>query len=347
MKKIIFTGGGTGGHIMPNIALIEKLKGKYDCKYIGSKDSMEQKLISPILPFFEVETCKLKRSLSLSNLLIPFKLAKGICQAKKILKKERPDIIFSKGGFVSVPVVIAGHILKIPIVAHESDYSMGLANKITKRYAKTICTSFEDTAKSIKNGVYTGSPIRQEIYVGNTQKIVRQFGLSSAKPTLLIVGGSLGSKNINNLIEKNQDKLAKEFNILHITGKNNLTKSHTKDYHSIEFADNIQDYFSACDICITRGGSNMIFELLALKKPMLIIPLSKGSRGDQIENAKVFSQNGWAKMLTEEEIENNSSLFFKKIEEVQKDKQKMIFSMKTANTDGTQNIIAEIEKALK
>ncbi|MGN1212684.1 MAG: glycosyltransferase, partial [Christensenellales bacterium] len=152
MKKIIFTGGGTGGHIMPNIALIENLKSKYDCKYIGSPNSMEQKLITPLVPFFSITTCKLKRSFSLSNLLIPFKLIKGIFQAKKILKAEKPDLVFSKGGYVAVPVVISAHMLKIPIVAHESDMSVGLANKLTQKYATTVCTSFEKTSKSIKNG---------------------------------------------------------------------------------------------------------------------------------------------------------------------------------------------------
>src|SRR5574344_222290 len=171
MKKIIFTGGGTGGHIMPNIAIMDELKNKYKIDYIGSRNGMEKELISKNYPFFEITTCKLKRSFSLSNLLIPIKFLKGYFEAKKILKKTKPNLIFSKGGYVSVPVIFAAHKLKIPVVSHESDFTIGLANKLTEKYSKAICTSFEETSKKIKNGVYTGSPIRKKIYFGNKKNI--------------------------------------------------------------------------------------------------------------------------------------------------------------------------------
>lgn len=346
MKKIIFTGGGTGGHIMPNIALIEKLKFKYDCKYIGSNNSMEQKLITPLVPFFSITTCKLKRSLSLSNLLIPFKLIKGIFQAKKILKAEKPDLVFSKGGYVAVPVVISAHMLKIPIVAHESDLSVGLANKLTQKYATTVCTSFEKTSKSIKNGVYTGTPIRSEVLNGNAQNIKNTYHLNSNLPTLLVVGGSLGSKTINEIVYNNSKQLCKHYNILHITGENSNLTSNIDNYHIIKSTNKMGDFYSASDVVITRGGSNVLFELLALKKPMLIIPLQKGSRGDQVENAQEFKDKNFAKVLPEDELTQNNSLLLNNLDDLYKNKQFYINNMSSQKQLGTQKIIAEIEKVL-
>ena len=304
MKKIIFTGGGTGGHIMPNLAIIEELKNKYQIAYIGGKNGMEKDIVKNV-PFFEVTTCKLIRSFSLSNLLIPFKLCKGYFEAKKILKSEKPNLIFSKGGYVAVPVVWAAKKLNIPIVSHESDYSIGLANKLTSKFSKAVCTSFEDTAKSIKNGVYTGSPIRKEILNGNKNNLINKLNLNQSLPNLLVVGGSLGSKTINSFIENNSKEICKKFNIIHITGKNNDIKSF-KNYNTINYVDNIGDYYNLADIVITRGGSNVLFELLALKKPMLVIPLEKGSRGDQVLNANLFEKYGVCTKLMESEIEENN-----------------------------------------
>lgn len=347
MKKIIFTGGGTGGHIMPNIALIEKLKTKHICKYIGSANSMEEKLIKPNVDFFAITTCKLKRSLSLSNLLIPFKLIKGICEAKKILKQEKPDLVFSKGGYVSLPVVMACKSLKIPVVAHESDLSMGLANKLACRYTKLVCTTFPETAKTIKNGVWTGSPIRDEIFKGNASTVFKKHNLNKNLATLLIVGGSLGSKNLNELVYKNAKELTNKYNILHITGKNSNLKTNIPNYHILTSTDKIEDYFMASDVVITRGGSNVLFELLALKKPMLIIPLEKGSRGDQIENAKWFESKGYAKMLSESEVLQNNKLLFEELTNMQKNKYKYIQNMQNSDYVGTKKIIDLIEENLK
>ena len=347
MKKIIFTGGGTGGHIMPNIAVIENLKDKYECKYIGSANSMEQKLITPLVPFFSVTTCKLKRSLSLSNLLIPFKLIKGILEAKKILKAEKPDLIFSKGGFVAVPVVIAAHMLKIPIIAHESDLSVGLANKLTLRYAKVVCTSFEKTSKNMKNGVWTGSPIRSNILNGNSKNINGKYYLKNNQPTLLVVGGSLGSKTVNQIIYKNAEQLSEKYNILHLAGNNCDLKSNIKNYHIIASTDKIGDFYSTCDLVVTRGGSNVLFEVLAVKKPMLIIPLQKGSRGDQVENAQEFKSKNIAEVAFEDDLLNNSKLFIDLIDKLISNKNFYIGNMQKLNSNGTTKIICEIEKILK
>lgn len=346
MKKIIFTGGGTGGHIMPNLAIIEQLKDKNNCKYIGSKNSMEENIMSPILPFFSITTCKLKRSLSLSNLLIPFKLIKGIAEAKRILKKEHPNLVFSKGGFVAVPVVIASKMLKIPVIAHESDYTLGLANKLTKKYANVICTSFEDTSKKLKNGIYTGSPIRKCIFNGNKTAIFNRYYIKHNLPNLLVVGGSLGSKNINEIVYKNAKKLSVKFNIFHIAGKNCDYKTDIKNYHIIDYTNKIEDYMTACDFAITRGGSNIIFELLALKKPMIIIPLSKGSRGDQIDNANIFTSKGYSLKLLEEALQDNDNLLLEKLEELLKNKDTIIKNMDSTSINGTKKIIEQIEKYL-
>ncbi|HAJ77457.1 MAG TPA: UDP-N-acetylglucosamine--N-acetylmuramyl-(pentapeptide) pyrophosphoryl-undecaprenol N-acetylglucosamine transferase [Clostridiales bacterium] len=346
MRKIIFTGGGTGGHIMPNLAIINDIKDKYQIKYIGSKAGMEKDIVSKTMPYFGITTCKLKRSLSLSNFLIPFKLIKGVHEAKKILRAEKPNLVFSKGGYVSVPVVLAAKSLKIPIVSHESDYTIGLANKFTSKYSKAVCTSFEDTAKSLKNGVYTGSPIRKEILCGNKQNIVKNLCLKNQLPNLLIVGGSLGSQSVNNIIYNNSNSLSKNFNIIHIVGKNNKIKTNIKNYNIVEYASNIQDYYDLADIVITRGGSNVIFELLALKKPMLIIPLQKGSRGDQVLNANIFEKENIALKLLEDELENDDKILINTLNNLYKNKDKFIKNMSKKHTCGNKKIIEQIEKYL-
>ncbi len=346
MKKIIFTGGGTGGHIMPNLAIIDELNGKYEIKYIGSKNGMEKDIVKDI-PFFEIKTCKLKRSLDFSNLLIPFKLIKGFFEAKKILKNETPNLVFSKGGYVSVPVILACKCLKIPVVSHESDYTIGLANKLTSKYSSAVCTSFEDTAKSLKNGVYTGSPIRKELFKGDKTKVKNNLNLKSDLPTLLVVGGSLGSQNLNKYVKDASKELCKKFNIVHITGKNNKIESKIKNYNTIPYTNQIGDYYDLADIVITRGGSNVIFELLALKKPMLIIPLEKGSRGDQVLNANVFEREKIAKSVRENELENDKNLLFQKIDEVWKERENLKKNMEKKNTFGNKKIIDQIEKFMK
>src|SRR5574344_534154 len=314
MKKIIFTGGGTGGHIMPNIALMNELQNRYQIEYIGEHNGMEEKIIkNENYIFYGITACKLRRSFSLKNLLLPFKLAKGFFEAKKILKIEKPNLIFCKGGYVSVPVVLASKILKIPIVCHESDYSIGLANKISSKFAKIVCTSFDETARTLKNGIFTGSPIRKTIFYGNAENVKKKYYFNQTLPTLLVIGGSLGSQNINSIIESNANELSKKFNLIHITGKN-TTDSKIANYHKIQFTSNIQDFYNASDLVITRGGSNVLFELLALKLPMLIIPLKKGSRGDQVQNAKYFVKNGFAKMCDEDEISKNSNILIENLE---------------------------------
>lgn len=302
MKTIVLTGGGTAGHIMPNVALIPDLKKHFDkIVYIGSKNGMEKEIISHIegVEFKEIETVKLIRKLTLKNLLIPFKLCTSIRTCKKLLKKIKPDVIFSKGGYVAVPVCIAGKSLGIKIISHESDYSFGLANKIILKKCNYMLTSFRETCKNNKC-IYTGSPIRKEIYSGNKNNCECKF--EKKQPTILIFGGSLGAKKINDTVFKSIDKL-KNFNIIHIVGKNNSKQIEKPNYFQKEFINNIWDYFALADIIVSRAGANSIFEILGLKKPMLLIPLSKAqSRGDQIENAMAFKKYGFASVLFEEDL---------------------------------------------
>ena len=348
-QKIILCGGGTLGHFTPNIAIFEALKGKYDFIYIGTKSGLEKGIATKLMEYREVETAKLDRNLSfksiISNFCIPFKLILGIRQAKKIIKKEKPALIFSKGGFASVPVILAGHKLGVPCITHESDLSLGLANKLIASKCKAVCTSFSVTASKVKNGVFTGTPIRKQIFNGSAQKLKADLNVNNPLPYILVLGGSLGSANINTAIRRSINELAKNFNILHITGKGKIdnSKTYPKNYFQIEYAKNIEDYFALANVVITRGGSNTLFELLALKKPMLIIPLSaKVSRGDQIENAKYFNKSGFANILMEEDLKGD--VLQQEIAKTLKMEYALVGKMSATKTDGTKAVCEIIEK---
>lgn len=341
MKKIVFTGGGTAGHVMPNLAIIEEIKNNAKIFYIGSCGIEKQIISKTDIPFFEITSTKLKRSLSLSNFLIPFKLLKAIKQSKRILKQLKPDVVFNKGGYVGLPVVIAAKKLKIKVISHESDMTMGLANKLCKNKSHLVLTSFENTAKSIKNGLFTGSPIRKQIFCGNKENAKKLFKNYTPKPTILIVGGSLGSKTINEVIFKSLDKL-KNFNILHLVGKSNINNSKKYDnYVQIEFTNNIEDLYALSDIIISRAGSNVINEILALNKPNILIPLSKkASRGDQILNANYFKEKGYSKVILEEDLSVIS--LTETIKELLKNKQKYIQNMQKSGVKLANKKIAEL-----
>ena len=303
MKTICLTGGGSAGHIMPNIALLDQLKLHFDkIAYIGT-EGMEKSICKNYhLPFYQIDAVKLIRKLTLKNFLIPFKLLKCIKMAKEHLKEIKPEVVFSKGGFVSLPVVIAAHKLNIPVVSHESDITMGLANKIIYKYAKKVCTGFEITAEKHNKCIYTGSPIRKEIFLGQPSIAKKICGFNDDKRVLLFFGGSLGSQKINNTLY-NCIEYLNDYNIIHITGKNNPSHIHQSNYYSCEWTNQIQHFYALADIVICRSGANAINELLALNKKMILIPLSKKqSRGDQIENAKYFQKKSYAKVIFEENL---------------------------------------------
>ena len=339
MKKIVLTGGGTAGHVYPALALVDGLK-DYEIHYMGGK-GMEKDILKKYsnIKYHEIPTVKLERKLTFKNLFIPFKLLKSIKTCKKVLKEISPNIVFSKGGFVSVPVVIAASKQKLPIISHESDLSMGLANKIILHYCSVMCTSFKETSKLNKKCVYTGQPIRDKVFHGRKDK----FNLDKSKPTLLVLGGSLGAKFINNLIFENLDELTKHFNILHICGKNNFQKLTHENYVNVPYAEEIGDFYAAADIVMARAGSGVINELLALHKPMLLIPLSKKcSRGDQLENAALFEKLGYAVTITEENAKFN--IILENLLKLSKNHEKIAKNMKKTAKNNANSIILEIIK---
>lgn len=313
MKKIVLTGGGTAGHVNPNIALIPFLKEKgYHISYIGSKDGIEKTLIKPLgIDYYEISTGKLRRYLDFKNITDSFRVVKGVSDATSIIKKIKPNIIFSKGGFVSVPVVIGGYLNKVPIIIHESDISPGLANKFSIPFAKKVCATFPEALQNIpKNkAILTGTPIRQELFKGSKEKGNKICNFKINKPIILVMGGSLGSVKINTILRECLDTLLKDFNIIHLCGKNNLETNISKEgYFQIEYAtEELKDLLAISDLVVSRAGSNAICELLALKKPNLLIPLSKNaSRGDQILNANSFKKQGFSNVLYEEDLSKDS-----------------------------------------
>ena len=326
-KTLVMTGGGTGGHIIPNLALIPDLKKDFKIYYLGQPNSMEQDLISKdkSITFIEIPAVKFHRKLSLKNLAIPFKLVSSVRKTKKILREIAPNAIFCKGGYVSLPVAMAGAKLKIPVLSHESDFSMGLANKLIHRKAAVMFTSFRETCISDKC-IYSGSPVRPQIFEGDGEIAQKYCHFPQSKPTIMFFGGSKGSKSINNFVFKNLDAM-REYNIIHFVGGGNAKGVSQPNYAQVEFAENIYDYFALADIVVCRAGANSIFELLALRKPMLLIPLPTNvSRGDQIENANVFKKSGFAEVLFEEDL--NFESFLAKIENLQKNKFYYISNMK-------------------
>ena len=310
MNKIVLTGGGTAGHVTPNIALLPKLKeAGYSISYIGSYDGIEKKLIEDChIPYHGISSGKLRRYFSWKNFTDPFRVLAGFGQARKVLHKIDPDIVFSKGGFVSVPVVLAAKKLKIPVIIHESDITPGLANKIAMRSASKICCNFPETLAYLpkEKAVLTGSPIRQELFLGKKENGLKLCSFHNEKPVLMIIGGSIGSVFINNSIRQILPELTKEFQIVHICGKGNVSEehNHAEGYKQFEYVSHeLPDLFAAADLVISRAGANVICELLALNKPNLLIPLSAStSRGDQILNAHSFEKQGFSMVLMQEDL---------------------------------------------
>lgn len=316
MKRIILTGGGTAGHVTPNIALIPKLKELgYDIQYIGSYNGIEKELIEPFgIPYHGISSGKLRRYFSLQNFTDPFRVIKGLGEAKKLIRDLKPDVIFSKGGFVSVPVVLAGKKCKVPVIIHESDMTPGLANKLAIPSATKVCCNFPETLEHLPKdkAVLTGSPIRQELLSGNKIAAMDLCGFSADKPVILVIGGSLGAVAVNNAVRAALPELLESFQIVHLCGKGKVDESlnGTKGYTQFEYIKNeLRDIFALADIVISRAGANAICELLALRKPNILIPLSaNASRGDQILNAHSFERQGFSIVLEEEETTKETLL---------------------------------------
>ena len=340
MKKIVFTGGGTLGHVMPNLYLMEDLK-DYKCYYIGSS-GIEKDRVKGLADFYEIPAIKLIRGKLLVNLKIPFVLVGSIVKAKRYLKQIKPDVIFSKGGYVSLPVCLAGRMLKIPIIAHESDYSFGLANKLILKTCTKMCVNFKNLEKQSSKITYTG-PIFNKSYENKTKNFAN-LNIDIEKPTVLIVGGSLGSKKINENVFVVLKDLLQRFNIIHITGKGNNKIKSFDNYNAFEITNDIVNYYNIANFVVGRSGAGVTAECFFKNLPMLLIPLENGaSRGDQILNAKYYVKQGVAKIIKEEELTPKRLL--NEIIDFSKNIQKYTNNYKnTIKINGNKKIIELIKK---
>lgn len=315
-KTIVFTGGGTLGHVMPNIYLINDLKSNYNCAYIGSS-GIEKEKLTPLLgkDYYCIPSVKLERGKIITNFKIPFVLVNAIFKAKKQLKQIKPSLVFSKGGYVALPVCIAARMLKIPIIAHESDFSFGLANKIILKLCNTMCVNFKHLEEKNKKIKYTCAVLDKSF--DTTLVKANNFKLISTLPTILIVGGSLGALAINELIFKIINKLLPHFNIIHITGKGNLNIKPYQNYNSVEMYDDMPSLYNLATFVIGRSGAGVTAESFYKQLPMLLIPLENASsRGDQNQNANYYVNKGVAKVLHEKDLTPN--LFYQEIEDFYK-----------------------------
>src|SRR5699024_208555 len=347
-KRILFTGGGTAGHVIVNLALIPVYyRNGWEIDYIGSKDGIERKLIEELgyVTYYPISTGKLRRYMSLENVKDPFKVIKGTFQAWRIIGKRKTRIIFSKGGFVSVPVVMAAKLRRVPAIIHESDFTPGLANKLSIPFAKKVLATFPETVKYLpeKKSEYVGAVIRDELFQGNRQTGLAYCGLKSDKPVLLVMGGSVGSKKINEAVRNNLPELLGLFQVIHICGAGNMDEGYAQDgYCQFEYIqDELKDIFTCTDLVVSRAGVNAIFEFLALNIPMLLIPLSRAaSRGDQIINAKSFTEKHYARTLEEEELTDER--FIDEVKALQKNAPVMRDKMKAYKSEQSRDKVIEI-----
>lgn len=352
MKRIILTGGGTAGHVTPNIALLPRLKElQYDIHYIGSYNGIEKELIEQLgIPYHGISSGKLRRYFSVQNFTDPFRVIKGFSEAKRLVKILKPDVIFSKGGFVSVPVVLAGKSRHVPTIIHESDMTPGLANKISIPSAAKVCCNFPETLDLLPEGkaVLTGSPIRQELLSGDRFKAKELVGFTSDKPVIMVMGGSLGSVAVNEAVRSILPELLKDFQVIHLCGRGKVdaTLNGLDGYVQYEYIkDELKDLFALTDIVISRAGANAICELLALHKPNLLIPLSaNASRGDQILNARSFERQGYSKVLEEEEL--SPELLLKTIRDLYQNRETYIEAMKHSAQQNSIDVIIDLIESL-
>ena len=348
MKRILFTGGGSAGHVIPNIALIDELlsTGEADIFYMGT-DGIEKRLLADKkLPYYQIDCPKLIRGGGMYGLKRNFGIPISFLRARKSalshLKKLRPDLVFSKGGYVALPVISAAQKLHIPCLAHESDFSAGLSNRLSARKCKYVFTSFPETAKSIPHGKYSGAPIRKSIFQSTKKDARKAFSIPMSEKVLLIFGGGSGSAVINDAVRKHLRLLIKDYTILHVCGKGNVIESNVKRYRQYEFIADMGTAYACADLVISRAGSGTVFEILALKKPAIFIPLEGQTRGDQIENSTYFEKKGLCHVLRQKELDRLPSA----IETAFFDKEMKERLAKTKFGRGNENILREIRKIL-
>lgn len=351
MKRIVLTGGGTAGHVTPNIALLPALKkAGYEITYMGSHDGIEKKLISDFdIPYVGISAGKFRRYFDLKNFTDPFRVIKGFSEAKKFLKEYMPNVVFSKGGFVSVPVVRAAAVLKIPCIIHESDMTPGLANKLCLSAAEKVCCNFPETLKLLpaEKAVLTGSPIRSELSQGNKIGGLNMCGFSANKPVIMVIGGSLGAANVNKAVRDALPRLLEDYQVVHLCGKDKVDNLllNTPGYKQFEYVKaELKDLFAMADLVISRAGANAICELLALKKPNILIPLpAASSRGDQLLNARSFESQGFSIVIDEDDL--TTELLVDKVHELYFNRQNYHDAMaRSGQMDSISTIMKLIEE---
>lgn len=348
MKRIVLTGGGTAGHVTPNIALMPRLRELgYEIHYIGSHNGIEKKLIEEMnIPYYGISSGKLRRYFDLKNFSDPFRVIKGYAEARKLLKQLKPDIVFSKGGFVAVPVVLAAKHCHIPVIIHESDLTPGLANKLAIPSATKVCCNFPETLQYLPadKAVLSGSPIRAELRSGSRAAALEFCGFTADKPVMMVIGGSLGSANVNNAVRSILPELLKTFQVIHLCGADKLDPSldHTEGYVQFEYVKKeLADLFALADMVVSRAGANAICELLELRKPTLLIPLgSNASRGDQILNAESFQKQGFCEVLLEEHL--TPDLLLETIHRVYDSRAEYIRAMEKSNLSNAIQTITDL-----
>ncbi len=354
MKRIILTGGGTAGHVTPNLALIPTLKKEgWEIHYIGTAEGIERKLIEKVegVTYHCVKSGKLRRYFDLKNFTDPFKVLAGCFKSAALVRKINPDIVFSKGGFVSVPVVYGAKFSGVPVLLHESDMTPGLANRLTAPFAEAMCCTFPEAAKAAgSKGRVTGTPLRAELFQGSREQGMKLFSLTDSRPVLMIIGGSSGAQAINKAVREALPKMTQCFQVLHLCGKGNLDAEceGVKNYHQYEYLDEDLKHAYACaDVLISRAGSNVLCEILALKKPALLIPYPKeASRGDQILNAQSFEQRGLSHVLMQENM--TAETLMSSVIDVYKSRGQLIDAMeREASSDGVENVMALIRQYAK
>lgn len=354
-SKIVMTGGGTAGHVTPNIALIEQLKADgWSIDYIGSYEGIEKGMITALaIPFHPISSGKLRRYFSWKNFTDPFKTMKGITQSYLLLRQLKPDLVFSKGGFVAFPVVVGAWLNRIPLIAHESDMSPGLANRLSYPFIDKICLTFDGGRsffKADKKLAVTGTPIRSALFQGDKARGLALCGFHDKKPCLLVMGGSMGSTLINQCVRQALTELTARYQVIHLCGRGNVEGMRTMqpDYFQINYADDeMPDLFAASDIVLSRSGANTLYELLALEKPHVLVPLSKkASRGDQIQNARYFEKQGISVVIDEANLTNASLL--RALDHIEAQKPLIVEKMKALGIgNASQRIMALIREHVK
>ena len=356
MPRVLFTGGGTAGHVTPNIALLEAAIGKnWEVAYVGSTAGIEREMIGALgIPYYPVASGKLRRYFSWQNFIDPFFILWGMLQSVVLCLRLRPDAVFSKGGFVSVPLVVAAWLLRVPVISHESDVTPGLANRLTYPFCRKICVTFEATVRYLPRGKVnvTGTPVRRSLVAGDAAAGLEFLGFSGEKPVLLVFGGSLGATTINNQARRALPVLLQEFDVVHVVGNGNLETSieqpgYVNHYVQKEFVgEQFGHVLAAAAVVVSRAGANSLYELLMTRKPHLLIPLGKtASRGDQLDNARVFADLGFSRVLYEEALtgdDMSDDVFVESVKDVLVHSKEITARLQSFEIKDSVNLIIEL-----